>query len=96
MVKLRQSKAKPCQINLFTLAGKEQRAHSCGLHAAQDGLGYDDLNELQRDMKPLDFEFELIKVEEPNTYEKELWQMNPEEMMANVPKLVERFSFKRP
>ena len=67
-------------------SGKEQRSHSCGLHAAQEGLGYQDLNELQQDMKPLDFEFELVKVEEANTYEKELWQMSPEEMMASVPR----------
>ena len=43
-------------------AGKKQSGHSCGLHAARDGLGYDDLNQLQQNMVPLVFEFELLKV----------------------------------
>ena len=70
----------------MSLSGKERPTHSCGLHAAQEGLGYEDLNLLQQDMKPLDFEFELIKVEELNCYEKELWQMDGDEMMASIPR----------
>nr|CAB3220763.1 AH receptor-interacting protein [Phallusia mammillata] len=66
--------------------GHDHTSHSCGLHALENGLGYPDLNELQKNMRPLDFEFELLKVEEVDTYEKELWQMNPEEMLANVPR----------
>ncbi|XP_076810413.1 AH receptor-interacting protein-like [Clavelina lepadiformis] len=66
--------------------GKKQSGHSCGLHAAHDGLGYDDLNQLQQNMVPLVFEFELLKVEGINTYEKELWQMDANEMLASIPK----------
>ncbi|XP_004225865.2 AH receptor-interacting protein isoform X1 [Ciona intestinalis] len=69
--------------------GKDHTSHTCGLHAIEDGLGYEDLNILQKHMKPLTFEIELLKVEEPMMYEKELWQMDEKEMLANVPKFHE-------
>jgi len=50
------------------------------------GLKYDDLNALQKSMTNLVFEFELLKVQLNNEYEKELWQMDTEEMTDNVPK----------
>uniref|UniRef100_H2YH26 AIP/AIPL N-terminal FKBP-type PPIase domain-containing protein n=1 Tax=Ciona savignyi TaxID=51511 RepID=H2YH26_CIOSA len=66
--------------------GKDHTSHTCGLHAIEDGLGYDDLNKLQKHLKPITFELELLKVEEPDMYEKELWQMDAPEMLANVPR----------
>lgn len=67
-------------------SGKTEHSHKCGFNAMKRGLGFADLDELQNNIKDLIFEFELIKVEENNEYEKDLWQMNNSEMLENVPK----------
>lgn len=66
-------------------SGKKPHGHTCGSNALEHGLGYEDLDELQKKPTPLDFEFELLKFEEYGSYQQELWQMDPEEMKAAVP-----------
>lgn len=73
-------------------AGKQhQHSHTCGFNALKaKSCGYNDLDDLQKNMKDLIFEFELLKVENDDEYDKELWQMNPEEMLENIPKYHQR------
>ena len=49
--------------------------------------GYQDLNELARQARPLEFILELIETSLPDSYAKESWQMNPEEKLKSVTKL---------
>lgn len=55
-----------------------------------EGLGYEDLNSLMKDPKPLTFILELLSVSQPDEYEKEMWQMDEGEQVAAVPELRER------
>ena len=50
-------------------------------------MGYDDLNELMKEPKALEFVMELLSHELPDSYDKESWQMNPEEKLDSVSKL---------
>jgi len=53
------------------------------------GVGYDDLNQLLKEPQDLEFIFEVLTIEEPEDYEKETWQLNPEEKNDKVPELKE-------
>ncbi|CAH8450660.1 unnamed protein product [Heterobilharzia americana] len=65
--------------------------HCCGLMSLQEqgGLGYSDLDELMIKPEPLEFIFDLVKVEIPGTSRKETWIMTPEEKASIVPVLRE-------
>jgi len=52
-----------------------------------EGLGYDDLNALMKDPQPLIFIIELLKISQPDEYEKEMWQMDEKEQEEAVPRL---------
>ncbi|KAK1158331.1 aryl-hydrocarbon-interacting protein-like 1 [Acipenser oxyrinchus oxyrinchus] len=61
--------------------------HTCGMANmfAYHSLGYPDLDELQKEPQPLIFVLELVKVEQPNEYNRESWAMSDEERMKAVP-----------
>ncbi|GAB1296390.1 Aryl-hydrocarbon-interacting protein-like 1 [Apodemus speciosus] len=63
--------------------------HTCGLANmfAYHTLGYEDLDELQKEPQPLIFLIELLQVEAPNEYQRETWNLNNEERMQAVPLL---------
>nr|AAK77956.1 aryl-hydrocarbon interacting protein-like 1 [Mus musculus] len=63
--------------------------HTCGLANmfAYHTLGYEDLDELQKEPQPLVFLYELLQVEAPNEYQRETWNLNNEERMQAVPLL---------
>ncbi|CAL8071883.1 unnamed protein product [Calicophoron daubneyi] len=65
--------------------------HCCGLMGLQEqgGLGYPDLDELMMKPEPLEFIFDLVRVDVPGTTRKEIWIMNPEEKAKIVPVLRE-------
>ena len=67
-----------------------QGHHVCGMMAMQtEGgvMGYDDLNELMKEPKELEFIIELLSVELPDEYDKESWQLDVDEKLASVSKL---------
>ncbi|XP_034230192.1 AH receptor-interacting protein [Thrips palmi] len=68
---------------------KEKKHHCCGVTLQNEGLGYDDLNKLIKDPCDLEFIIELLKVEAPDEYKKESWQMSENEKLDQVPKLRE-------
>jgi len=53
--------------------------------AINHGMGYKDLDELTTNPCDLKFTIELLKVETPEEYEKEIWQMSAEEMLEKIP-----------
>ncbi|XP_031429049.1 aryl-hydrocarbon-interacting protein-like 1 [Clupea harengus] len=63
--------------------------HTCGMANmfAYNSLGYDDLDELQKEPKPLYFVLELLKVQQPSEYNRETWALNDKERMKAVPLL---------
>ncbi|XP_072325646.1 aryl-hydrocarbon-interacting protein-like 1 [Scyliorhinus torazame] len=63
--------------------------HTCGLANmfAYHSLGYDDLDELQKEPQPLIFVIELLKIESPSAYKRESWAMNDDEKLKAVPLL---------
>ncbi|KAM4702233.1 aryl-hydrocarbon-interacting protein-like 1 [Discoglossus pictus] len=63
--------------------------HTCGLANmfAYHTLGYEDLDELQKDPQPLIFVIELLKVESPSMYKRETWALSNDEKMKAVPVL---------
>lgn len=65
-----------------------KRSHCCGM-AKQAGTGHKDLDDLinNRQPKQLRFTIELIRVENPNDVDKEIWLMNENEMQENIPVL---------
>ncbi|XP_049776155.1 AH receptor-interacting protein isoform X3 [Schistocerca cancellata] len=69
---------------------KERSHHCCAVTLQNEGTGYEDLNRLIKDPCDLEFIIELIKVEGPEEYKKESWQMNADEKLSAVPKLRER------
>ncbi|KAK9877932.1 hypothetical protein WA026_020155 [Henosepilachna vigintioctopunctata] len=68
---------------------KEQRSrgHCCSLTLQTEGIGYDDLNKFLREPEDLKFTFEVVKVEQPEQYEKEVWQLSEKELTLLVPTL---------
>uniref|UniRef100_A0A8C0KX60 Aryl hydrocarbon receptor interacting protein like 1 n=1 Tax=Canis lupus dingo TaxID=286419 RepID=A0A8C0KX60_CANLU len=65
----------------------EWHVHTCGLANmfAYHTLGYEDLDELQKEPQPLIFMIELLQVEAPSEYQRETWSLNNEEKMQAVP-----------
>ncbi|XP_051963557.1 aryl-hydrocarbon-interacting protein-like 1 [Xyrauchen texanus] len=63
--------------------------HTCGMANmfAYHSLGYDDLDELQKEPQPLYFVLELLKVQQPSEYDRESWALNDEERLKAVPVL---------
>nr|CAG4642649.1 EOG090X09NR [Evadne anonyx] len=64
-------------------------SHCCGAMSMAQGpkFGYDDLNHLAEHPSNLLFRIELLSVEPPRSYKKELWQMDENEKLAALPKL---------
>lgn len=56
----------------------------------QGGLGYDDLNQLMKEPQSLEFIFEILRIELPEDYQAETWQMKPDEKLGKVPELKEQ------
>lgn len=69
---------------------KERSHHCCAVTLQNEGIGYEDLNRLIKEPCDLEFIIELIKVEGPEEYKKESWQMNADEKLSTVPKLREK------
>ncbi|RWS02671.1 AH receptor-interacting protein-like protein [Dinothrombium tinctorium] len=59
----------------------------CGLSAAK--TNYADLDDLIENPSDLEFTIELLKVENPSEYEKEIWQMEESERLESIPKFRE-------
>lgn len=66
-----------------------KRHHCCGVTLQNEGLGYEDLNKLVKNPADLEFIIELLKVEAPDEYKKESWQMSEQEKLDHIPKLRE-------
>ncbi|XP_061537334.1 aryl-hydrocarbon-interacting protein-like 1 isoform X1 [Phycodurus eques] len=62
---------------------------TCGMANmfAYHSLGYDDLDELMKEPKPLLFILELLKVLQPSEYNRESWALSDEERLKAVPVL---------
>ena len=70
--------------------GEHKPHHTCGMmamHSEGGVMGYDDLNELMKEPKELEFIIELLSVDLPDQYTKESWQMDVDEKLASVEKL---------
>ena len=63
-----------------------RRSHCCGM-TAKKAFDYDDLNELFEKPSDLEFVIELLKIEHPESHDKEVWQMNRVEKLESIPKL---------
>ncbi|XP_015180137.1 PREDICTED: aryl-hydrocarbon-interacting protein-like 1 [Polistes dominula] len=69
----------------------EKRSHHCcGVTLQNEGIGYEDLNELIKYPQDLEFTIELTQIILPNEYEKETWQMTEDEKLKSVPELKEK------
>jgi len=68
----------------------KQRQHCCGYNVMENGVGYEDLDQLIKNPKDMDFIFELIRVELPGQYEKDSWAMTEDEKIKLVPELKEQ------
>ncbi|KAI4503599.1 hypothetical protein M0802_001002 [Mischocyttarus mexicanus] len=72
----------------------EKRSHHCcGVTLQNEGIGYEDLNELIKYPQDLEFTIELTQIILPNEYEKETWQMTEDEKLKSVPDLKEKGNF---
>uniref|UniRef100_A0A2K5YM31 Aryl-hydrocarbon-interacting protein-like 1 n=2 Tax=Mandrillus leucophaeus TaxID=9568 RepID=A0A2K5YM31_MANLE len=67
----------------------EWHVHTCGLANmfAYHTLGYEDLDELQKEPQPLIFVIELLQVDAPSDYQRETWNLSNHEKMKVVPVL---------
>ncbi|XP_019870940.1 AH receptor-interacting protein [Aethina tumida] len=61
--------------------------HHCAMSLQNQGVGYDDLNAFLSKPSNLEFTIELVKVEQPEDYEKETWQMEVPERIEKIPQL---------
>ncbi|XP_017882338.1 AH receptor-interacting protein [Ceratina calcarata] len=69
----------------------EKRSHHCcGVTLQNEGIGYDDLNELIKYPQDLEFTIELVNVILPDEYEKESWQMTEDEKLKSIPDIKEK------
>ncbi|XP_031844618.1 aryl-hydrocarbon-interacting protein-like 1 isoform X2 [Nomia melanderi] len=64
--------------------------HCCGVTLQNEGIGYDDLNELIKCPQDLEFTIELTNVVLPDEYEKESWQMTEDEKLKSIPEIKEK------
>ncbi|XP_041379204.1 AH receptor-interacting protein-like [Gigantopelta aegis] len=63
-----------------------EEQHCCGMMAlSEHGLGHDDLNELMKKPQPLIFTLDVLKVELPGEFDKEVWTMDEDEKLSQVP-----------
>lgn len=62
----------------------EERKHCCGMTLQNEGIGYDDLDELFRNPCDMIFTIEMLEIQLPDSYEKESWQLNEDEKMKSV------------
>jgi AH receptor-interacting protein len=62
----------------------EERKHCCGMTLQNEGIGYDDLDELFRDPCDLVFTIEVLSIDLPEEYEKESWQLSEDEKIKSV------------
>nr|CAI5859102.1 unnamed protein product [Callosobruchus analis] len=69
---------------------ERKKNHCCAMTLQNEGVGYDDLNDLLKRPTDLEFIIEVVKIEQPDEYEKESWQMEECEKLAMVPKLKEQ------
>lgn len=72
------------------LPPEKRRVHHCSMNIQTAGVGYDDLNELIKHPQDLEFIIELIHIDQPESYEKEVWQMSEDERLDLVPELKEQ------
>ncbi|XP_018566570.2 AH receptor-interacting protein [Anoplophora glabripennis] len=68
----------------------ERKTHCCAMTLQNEGVGYDDLNEFLKRPTDLEFTMEILKVEQPESYEKESWQLEENEKIELIPKLKEQ------
>lgn len=64
---------------------EHEHQHQCGFSALSQGLGYPDLDEYVNNPAPLAFQFELIKLELPGEYEKDVWSLSLDEKLSMIP-----------
>ncbi|VVC45790.1 Tetratricopeptide repeat,FKBP-type peptidyl-prolyl cis-trans isomerase domain,Tetratricopeptide repeat- [Cinara cedri] len=64
-------------------------SHCCTAQLQKNGTGYDDLNNLLAEPTDLEFTIELLKIEEPGTFEKETWLLDENEKRNTIPELKE-------
>lgn len=62
----------------------EERKHCCGMTLQNEGIGYDDLDELFRSPCDLIFTIENLSIDLPEEYERESWQLNEDEKVKSV------------
>ncbi|GJQ87541.1 hypothetical protein Trydic_g4815 [Trypoxylus dichotomus] len=72
------------------LPPERRKTHFCSMNIQAEGVGYDDLNQLIKYPQNLEFIIELIHIDQPEHYEKEIWQMDEDERLKLVPQLKER------
>ncbi len=63
--------------------------HQCGFSALVHGTGHKDLDSIIRDTPPIAFEIELLRVENPGSYQQDSWAMTDKEKLKNAPQLKE-------
>jgi AH receptor-interacting protein len=68
----------------------DQRHHCCGFNLIEHGVGHSDLDALLKNPQPLDFIFEIVKVDQPGEYVKDLWSLSEEERIKMIPLLKEQ------
>ncbi|XP_057652989.1 AH receptor-interacting protein [Diorhabda carinulata] len=69
---------------------EERKHHVCAMSLSTTGIGYDDLNKYLKDPTDMEFIIEVTKVEQPESYERETWQMGEDERLELIPKLKEQ------
>ncbi|XP_041979263.1 aryl-hydrocarbon-interacting protein-like 1 [Aricia agestis] len=67
-----------------------RKTHTCTMTLHTEGIGYPDLDDLINNPTDLEFIIEILKIEQSNEYEKELWQLNTDERLKLVPTLKEK------
>ncbi|KAJ8979591.1 hypothetical protein NQ317_019479 [Molorchus minor] len=67
-----------------------RNTHCCAMTLQSEGVGYDDLNSFLKNPTDLEFTMEIVKVEQPEDYEKETWQLEEGEKVDLIPKLKEQ------
>lgn len=55
----------------------------------QHGTGHNDLDQLYKERRPLAFQLELVRVDQPGEYKKDSWAMSMEEKEAAISRLRE-------
>lgn len=68
-------------------------ASKCCGSVLKTGLGYDDLDKLLAEPQDLIFTFEILQVQQPNEYVKELWEMNDDELRNKIVEFKEEGDF---